>query len=166
MHSLSGLYDRLILGLAWAAGISLAVVTVLVIYDVVSRNLALAPFRAISAIVEYVLLFSTMAAAPWLVRINGHVSISSMLQMLPDGAQLIVGKLSLIASALAVGFLGVVAGRLALAQYANGTVDIRAVTLPGWVLYAFLCVGFLLMAAELLRLLIRGETYTGAEGNH
>lgn len=166
VNIMSRLYDRLILGLAFAAGVSLAVVTVLVIYDVASRNLRLPPFRAISAIVEYVLLFSTMAAAPWLVRIHGHVSISSMLAYLPQAGQRAVGRLSLVVSALAVGYLGWVSGRLALAQMRSGTVDMRAVPLPGWLLYAFMAVGFALMASELLRLLLRGEVYTGAEGDH
>lgn len=159
-------YDRLIYGLAYLAGISLAIVTVLVIYDVISRNLGLRPFRAISAIVEYVLLFSTMAAAPWLVRINGHVSVSSILGLMPRAAQTLISRLSLVVGAGATGLLGVVAGQLALAQARAGNVDVRAVSLPAWILYAFLAVGFVLMATELLRMLLRGETYTGAEGEH
>ena len=160
------LYDRLIFSLAYLAGISLAVVTVLVIYDVISRNLHLTPFRAVSAIVEYVLLFSTMAAAPWLVRINGHVSVSSVLGLLPQGVQVILSRLSLVMATGAVAVLAWVAGGLALAQWRSGAIDMRAVNLPGWILYAFLSIGFLLMATELLRLLLRGETYTGAEGEH
>jgi C4-dicarboxylate transporter, DctQ subunit len=166
MQNILRSYDRLIYGLACLAGISLAIVTVLVIYDVISRNLGLRPFRAISAIVEYVLLFSTMAAAPWLVRINGHVSVSSILALLPRAVQGLVNRLSLILGAGATGLLGVVAARLAIAQARAGNVDVRAVSLPAWILYAFLSVGFFLMATELLRMLMRGETYTGAEGDH
>lgn len=121
MPLLLRLYDRLIHGLACLAGISLAVVTLLVIHDVISRNLHLTPFRAASAVVEYVLLFSTMAAAPWLVRINGHVSVSSILGLLPETARTVANRLSLI---VAMAALAVLLGSLA-------RIDVGALLIAG-----------------------------------
>lgn len=164
--TLQKLYDRCIIGLAASGAASLAIITALIIYDVLSRNLGLAALRSTSALVEYALLFSTMAAAPWLVRINGHVSLSSIVGLAPRAVQLEVGRLVVIIAGLAVAILSAVSGKIALHQWRVGTIDMRSVDLPGWLLYAFMAVGFGLMATEFLRLLVRGETYTGAGGEH
>ncbi|MFN7051971.1 MAG: TRAP transporter small permease, partial [Gemmobacter sp.] len=118
------------------------------------------------AIVEYALLFSTMAAAPWLVRINGHVSLSSIIGLTPRVVQRIANRAVVIAAGLATAILAGVSGRIAFHQWQAGTVDIRSVDLPGWLLYAFMAAGFALMATEFLRMLLRGEAYTGAGGEH
>lgn len=159
-------YDRLVLGLAALAAASLGVATLLVIHDVVSRNAGLTPLRAASALVEYALLFSTMAAAPWLVRINGHVSLSSVAVLLPVGLRLLIGRVILIAAITATAILAVVSWQLATRGLASGGVDMRSVNMPGWTLFAMMGGGFGLMATEFLRMLMRGEVYTGASGEH
>lgn len=159
-------YDRCVIGLAACGAASLAAITALIIYDVLSRNLGLPPLRATSAIVEYALLFSTMAAAPWLVRINGHVSLSSIIGLTPRVVQRIANRAVVIAAGLATAILAGVSARIAFHQWRAGTVDIRSVDLPGWLLYAFMATGFALMATEFLRMLLRGEAYTGAGGEH
>ena len=159
-------YDRCVIWLAACGAASLAAITALIIYDVLSRNLGLPPLRATSAIVEYALLFSTMAAAPWLVRINGHVSLSSIIGLTPRVVQRIANRAVVIAAGLATAILAGVSGRIAFHQWQAGTVDIRSVDLPGWLLYAFMAAGFALMATEFLRMLLRGEAYTGDGGEH
>lgn len=166
MKTILSLYDRLIFALAYIAAASLALVTIIVALDVIMRNLNMQTLRWISAIVEYVLLFSTMAAAPWLVRINGHVSLSSFVNLMPRHLQTIVGQLAMVVSALSLGFLGIISADLTMERWFDGSVDMRSVNLPAWLLYAFLTVGFVLMACEFVRLLLRGELYNGAEGNH
>ncbi|OLP43004.1 TRAP transporter small permease [Rhizobium oryziradicis] len=166
MKTILSLYDRLIFALAYIAAASLALVTVIVALDVIMRNLNMQTLRWISAVVEYVLLFSTMAAAPWLVRINGHVSLSSFVNLMPRRLQTIVGELALVVSALSLAFLGIISADLTVQRWMDGSVDMRSVNLPAWLLYAFLAVGFVLMACEFVRLLLRGELYNGAEGNH
>lgn len=160
------LYDRLIVVLAAAGGASLAIVTVLIIYDVFSRNFGLLPLRSTSALVEYALLFSTMATAPWLVRINGHVSLSSIVGFAPLALQQVANRIVVLVAGGAVAILAWVSGVIAWHQWQIGTIDMRSVDLPGWLLYVIMAAGFGLMATEFLRLLLRGEAYTGAGGEH
>lgn len=160
------LYDRCVTWLAAAGAVSLGIITVLIIYDVLSRNLGLAPLRSTSALVEYALLFSTMAAAPWLVRINGHVSLSSIVGLAPAAVQRVVNRLVVLVAGVAVAILAWMSGKIALHHWQAGTIDMRSVDLPGWLLYAVMAAGFGLMATEFLRLLLRGEAYTGAGGEH
>lgn len=160
------LYDRCVIGLAAAGAASLAIITALIIYDVFSRNLGLPQLTSTSAVVEYALLFSTMAAAPWLVRIKGHVSLSSIIGLAPTAVQRVASRIVVIIAALAVAVLAWVSGSIALHQWQVGTIDMRSVDLPGWLLYAFMAAGFALMATEFLRMFLRGESYTGAGGEH
>ena len=81
---LARFYDRVITGLAVTGGISLVIITIAIIIDVVLRNTGFRPSQSTSALVEYVMLYSTMAAAPWLVRKNGHVAITSFIERLPQ----------------------------------------------------------------------------------
>jgi C4-dicarboxylate transporter, DctQ subunit len=160
------LYDRLVIGLAALAAISLGLVIFGIAIDVILRNVGLRPWQATSALVEYTLLFSTMAGAPWLVRRHGHIAITSFVEMLPPGMRRAIGQLVLIVSAATLALLCWRAGAVGFDMVERGSMDIRSVNIPSWVLYAMLSAGFGLMATEFLRLFLRGELYSGGEGGH
>lgn len=160
------LYDRFVIGLAVLAAASLGLVIFAIAADVILRNLGLRPWQATSALVEYTLLFSTMAGAPWLVRRHGHVAITSFVELLPRAPRRLVGMLVLALSAATLALLCWRAAAVGLDMVERGSVDIRSIGIPSWVLYAMLSGGFGLMAAEFLRLLLRGEIYSGGKGGH
>jgi len=162
----SKFYDRLIIGLAVLGALSLVAITALIIVDVVLRNTGFRPFQSTSALVEYVMLFATMSAGPWLVRENGHVAIGSFVAALPEGLRLLIGRLVLIVSIFALALLTWRSVAVGLEMIQTRSVDMRSVNIPAWVLYAMLAGGFFLMAIEFLRMLLRGETYHGAGGGH
>lgn len=164
--ALAKLYDRLIVGLAILGAVSLVAITALIIADVILRNTGFRPFQSTSALVEYVMLFATMSAAPWLVRENGHVAIGSFVARLPEGSRLAVGRVVLVVSILALMLLTWRAVAVGLDMIATRSVDMRSINIPAWVLYAMLAGGFFLMAIEFLRILLRGEVYAGASGGH
>ncbi|WP_339765526.1 TRAP transporter small permease [uncultured Hoeflea sp.] len=159
-------YDRIINGLAITGGISLVVITIAIIIDVVLRNTGFRPSQSTSALVEYVMLYSTMAAAPWLVRKNGHVAITSFIEHLPDGLRFLVGRAVLILCIIVLGLLSWRSCAVGLEMLASNSVDMRSINIPSWVLYAMLAVGFGLMTLEFLRMLFRGDIYTGSEATH
>lgn len=163
---LTRLYDRLILGLAVFAGAGILGATAMIIVDVVLRNVGLRPVQATSAVVEYVMLFATMATAPWLVRTGGHVAIGAFTDMLPAGARRVLGQTMTLAAALALALLAWRSGAVGLEMVAQGSVDMRSVNIPSWMLYAMLAVGFALMATEFLRLLLRGSFYSSGGEVH
>lgn len=159
------LYDRLIVGLAVLGALSLVFVTLAIVVDVMLRNTGFRPFQATSAIVEYVLLFSTMAGAPWLVRIGGHIAILSFVEALPERARRLLGQFVAILSMIALALLCWRSAAVGIQM--AGTIDMRSINIPSWVLYSMLSVGFGLMATEFLRLLLRGDFYSaGSEGGH
>ena len=160
------IYDRMITGLAISGGVSLVIITIAIIIDVVLRNTGFRPSQSTSALVEYVMLYSTMAAAPWLVRKNGHVAITSFAGRLPNAVRLFAGRAILVLCIAMLGLLSWRSGAVGLQMLAQGSVDMRSINIPSWVLYAMLSVGFGLMTLEFLRMLFRGDIYTGSEATH
>lgn len=160
------IYDGLIVGLAILGALSLVFITGAIIVDVVLRNVGFVPMQWTSAVVEYVMLFATMSAAPWLVRVNGHVAITSFVGMLPTRARHLVAQAGVVLSIMVLGLLSWRSAVLCLEMIETRSVDVRSVNLPGWMLYAMLATGFGLMALEFCRLLVRGEAYTGMSGAH
>ncbi len=158
------LYDGLVHALAALAATSLGLSALLIVADVMMRNLGGGPIQPTSALVEYGLLFSTMAGAPWLVRAHGHVAITSFVNYLPRAPRLQVGRLVLVLSIAVLALLAWRAGAVGLEKAEIGAYDVRSIDIPLWVLYAMLSIGFGLMAVEFLRLLLRGEVYSGGEG--
>lgn len=163
---LARFYDKIITGLAVIGGVSLVVITIAIIIDVVLRNTGFRPSQSTSALVEYVMLFSTMAAAPWLVRKNSHVAITSFVQTMPAVFRLLVGRIVLVLCVIVLALLSWRSGVVGLEMLAAGSVDMRSINIPSWVLYAMLSGGFGMMALEFLRMLLRGEIYTGSEASH
>lgn len=159
-------YDRLIIGLAGLGAASLVFITLAIIIDVILRNTGFRPFQWTSAVVEYTLLFSTMAAAPWLVRTGGHVAIGSFVEAMPDSIRKLIGRLVLVLCILALGLLSWRAAAVGLQMVESNAVDMRSINIPSWLLYAMLSVGFGLMMLEFLRLLLLGRVYDGGEAQH
>ena len=166
MRALSRAYGRLVAGLAALGAASLAFATLAIVVDVTLRNLGQRPLQWSSAVVEYVMLFATMAGGPWLVRTHGHVSVGSLVGTLPDRGRRAVG---LAVHALCAAIAAFVAWRavlLGLDAHETGAADIRSIVIPGYVPYAMLACGFALMAAEFARLVVRGEVASAGAGMH
>ncbi|HYH21818.1 MAG TPA: TRAP transporter small permease subunit [Azospirillum sp.] len=158
------LYDGLIVGLAAFGALCLAAVVVAIPVDVMMRNLGLKPMMWVSAGVEYAMLVAAASGGPWLVRIRGHVAVDSFVALLPRPVRRSVEVAVQLLAAGLCGLLAWRAGVLALEQAARGSVDIRAVDIPGWISYACLAVCFALVALEFVRLLLRGEGHGGQGG--
>jgi len=154
---LSRLYTRLIEGLAAIAGLIVAAICLLIVYDVIARNLGLQPPASTVALTEYALLYFTMAAAPWLVRTRGHIVVEILHSRLTSVARRFVDILILRICILTSTVIAVLATILAFEAFTRGEVEIRSLAMPrGW-LFVPLAVGFGLMATEFQRLLNRGE---------
>ena len=151
-------YDRLIYALAGLAGGIIAAVCLLIVYDVIARNLGLQPPRSTVALTEYALLYFTMAAAPYLVRVKGHIVVEVVYQRFSERIQKHLGKAILIFCAVISIMIAGLAVMLLLESLATGEIEIRSLDAPRWVLFAPLVIGFSLMTLEFFRLLVKGES--------
>jgi C4-dicarboxylate transporter DctQ subunit len=151
-------YDRLIYGLASLAGGMIAGVCLLIVYDVITRNLGLQPPRSTVALTEYALLYFTMAAAPYLVRVKGHIVVEVIYQRLGGKVQKHLDKAILIFCAVVSTVIGTIALNLLLESLGTGEIEIRSLDMPRWLLFVPLVVGFFLMALEFIRLLVNRDS--------
>ena len=154
LSDLGRLYDGLIFGCAGVAGVMIAVTPFLMLYDVALRNMLISPPPWIVPTIEYGLLYITMLAAPWLLRIRGHVMVEALHQRLPDRIQRPLEKtvhaLCFVICMIVVGYVA----HLLVAAYDSGEADVRAITVPHTYLYWPMLIGFILVGCEFLRYLL------------
>lgn len=166
MRQIQRLYDALIYGLAGLSALTFTLMVVAIVLDVILRNVGMRPIQATSAGIEYGLLLATMAGAPWLVREQGHVAVRAMMSRLPSRFAYLIDRAMLIVCTAILLLLAWRAGAVALELARAGSVDIRSVALPGWILPGLLCGGFFLMAIEFLRIFLSNGTYNAASAQH
>ena len=112
-----------------------------------------------SAIAEYCLLFSTMLAAPWLVRLKGHVVVESLFLAMPPKVRTIMGKFAYLVC-IGLSLLFAYYGFLEMVEaIGSKELDIRSIDMPKWILFVPFPVGFTLVAIEFLRYLLGYDTY-------
>ena len=95
MKTIAAAYEKFVEGLALLSGLIIAGICLLIVYDVISRNLGLQPPASTVALTEYALLYFTMFAAPWLVRTRGHIVVEVMHSRLHGAAKAIVDRIIL-----------------------------------------------------------------------
>ena len=166
MKLLSRAYDRLIVGLAILAGLMLVVIFVGIIADVAIRSAGYNALQWYSAIAEYCLLFSTMLAAPWLVRLRGHVVVESLTMAMPPRVRWAMAK-AVYVLCIVLSLLFVYYGYLEMAlTLSTGELDLRSIDMPKWILFVPFPLGFTLVAVEFGRYLLGfGSYYTGKVGS-
>ena len=162
MKALLRAYDRLISGLAVLSGLIIAAVCLVIVYDVIARNLGMQPPASTVALTEYALLYFTMFASPWLVRTRGHIVVDVIHSKLKGTAKVLVDKFILLLCLLVSGVIAVLALLLMTEALQRGEVEIRSMEVPRALLFAPLTIGFGLMAMEFLLLALKGEAVTDA----
>ena len=150
----SGWYGRLLAGLAFAGCLLLFAMMMVIVMDVVLRNLAgpgmprgLAWSNEVSELMLYLI---TVCVAPWLLRQGQHIRVDILLQALPGQVAWIlewVGDLIGLACCLFMAWYG---AKAALASHASGAVNIKTLVTPEWWSLAPLPIVFVLLAIEML----------------
>jgi TRAP-type C4-dicarboxylate transport system permease small subunit len=150
-------YDLLIEAAAAVAAALLAFVFLSIVYDVGVRTTGFEPPQWTSAVTEYALFYATMLAAPWLVRRRGHVYVQIGVDRLRAPMRYALERAICVFCIIVSLVVAWFAFDVAWDTFSRGELDIRSVTFPRWVLFAPMPPGFVLIAAEFLRILLRGE---------
>lgn len=146
------------MALAVLAGAAITVAFVLVVIDVGIRTAGFRPPAYTIAVVEYLLLYFTLFAAPYLVRQKGHVYIDALTSQLPRVLRFIVEKFAYmvcIISALTFAYIG---WGLSIEAIDSGLFEERSIDIPIWLLYIPMPGAFFLVATEFLRYLVGIDT--------
>ena len=161
MKSLAAGYLAVLCGLRDLSGVVILTIFVLIVADVFMRLLGIPPWTYIAAIVEYSLLWFTMLAAPYLVRVKGHVFIDAITQILPPGPRRVIASFAYLVCIVSSLTFFWYSFELLIEAFASGQVDTRGEDMPLWILLLPIPPCFLLVAVEFGRYLIGIDTMYG-----
>lgn len=139
--------------LAGFAKILIGVMILIVVSDVVVRNLGLRPLSWGVSTSEYILLYATFLPMPWLVRTKGHVFVEFLRNILGRSGRAVLEKvIYLICVGLCL-YLGTIALESFISMLQSGDYETRSFDMPKWAVFLPMVVAFYLSALEWLRFL-------------
>jgi TRAP-type transport system small permease protein len=154
------LYRLLLNACGVAAGLMIAVMTFLVGYDVIARNLGWGNIPWVMDITEYMLPLATCVAAPWLLYQNMHIRLDVLNMVLSPralaGIDRVASAIGLVVSAVITWYSLLVIGD----SIASGSIVMKTIIFPEWWVYTPVPFGFGLLAIECLRRLFQGPGET------
>jgi len=154
MDGLVKVYNFVLTGLAVLSGIAIFSAFIMIVIDVMMRITGFSPPAFTIAIVEYILLYFTMMAAPWLVRIKGHVFIDAVTQFFPPLVKKFAAKLVYVLCICSSSIFCYFSATLLWEAWVDGTLDVRGIDIDLWLLFLPMPICFCLVAVEFFRFLI------------
>jgi len=155
-------YDAVLYGMAYAAGLLMAAMMVVITLDVVLRNLGYQSSAHFFTFTEYALLAVPCLGAPWLVREKGHIYVEILLMALSPRRRAL---LTFLIGAACVAVCAVMAWygfAVTIGDFVQNEKDVRSLDMPRWIVVGFIPLSFTMMAIEFLRFLVRRENFLGS----
>lgn len=144
------LVERLSAAAAWVAAACFFAIGLIVTYEVVMRYVFVAPTRWVEETARVLQIYAVFLACAWLVARREHIRITVLTAYLPPAAQLVLGRLSLLAVAAVAAlsaWFGVDLMRFSIAMGQNTDTTLE---LPMWLLQAPVSLGLGFVAAQAL----------------
>lgn len=144
-------YDALMKGCGAIAALLVALMTVLVGYDVIMRNIGGGGLSWILDITEYMLPTAICVSAPWLMYRNAHIRLDLLNMVLSPAAleqvERIAAGVGMVGSAVFTWY----ALALLLDSRAAGSLVMKSLVFPEWWVFVPVPIGFGLLALECAR---------------
>lgn len=137
-------------------GISIGLFALAISFDLVMRLLSVGSLGGVQEIIEYALFAGVFLAAPWVLRLGGHVRVDLLVSSLSSRASRVLDRLLDLTGAaicIALVFYGTINLRDA---YNFGSAQMKYFNVPEWWLLAVFVVSFILLTIEFLSRIIRG----------
>lgn len=136
-------------------GVSIGIFALAIALDLLLRGLELGTLPGMQMVIEYALYAGVFLAAPWLLRLNGHIRVDLVLTTLPPRTTLFIERA--IDAVAAIACLALVRYGMVnlLAAYASGSVQQKYYVVKEWFLLLFFVLCFALLAVEFVSRLIR-----------
>jgi C4-dicarboxylate transporter, DctQ subunit len=152
-HPVWRAFDGIVVASAALACIALVLVFASVIFDVTIRYTGMQPPSWPVPLSEYGIHISVMFGAPYVLQQRGHVIVDAFLRILPQGWQVRLLTLSKLLCLVGATAFAVLAWRVTWISYLEGYEDVRAISVPEFILYGPMAISFTLMSIEFFHLL-------------
>jgi len=155
LFALSWLVSRAMAALCCAL---LAIVAAAIVYDVTVRNFGLQPPNFTVSFTEYVLLYTTMLGAPYMVRRKGHILVEALIESVGPAVHAAMAKFVYLVCTALSAVLTYYGMMLTLQGIAANDTEIRSFDMPRWILDITIPLGFGFSTVEFLRYLVGVDT--------
>ncbi len=112
----TGVFNNIIGSFAFVGGAFIVTAMLIVVLEVVMRYFLSRPQVWVAESVEYLLVWITFLAAAWILKIEGHVSVNLLFDRLNPRAQVVLGTITSVVSAI-ICFLFMVYGTQIVIEY-------------------------------------------------
>ncbi len=136
----------------------LAIMAIAIVYDVTVRNFGLQPPNFTVSFSEYVLLYTTMLGAPYMVRKKGHILVEALIENVPPAVHAAMAKCVYFVCTALSASLAYYGAKLTLQGIATNDTEIRSFDMPRWILDVTLPLGFGFSTIEFIRYLVGVDT--------
>lgn len=157
-------YDLLMKTCGGIAALLVGLMTLLVSYDVVMRNIGGGGLSWILDITEYMLPTAICASAPWLMYRNAHIRLDLLNMVLPPSALVHIDRIAAGVGLVGSGIFTWYAVALIRDSIAAGSLVMKSLVFPEWWVYVPVPIGFGLLTLECARRLFLPGTVAPAEG--
>lgn len=147
----SKIYSLLMDSCGAISALTFGLMSLLVGFDVIFRNLNLDIIPASVEITEYMLMIATFIAAPWLLYKGGHIRVDVLVNTMPLPIQRLLAVVCNTIGFLVCAVLAQQSLLVLLDMYQQGSLVFKELIFPEWWLNLPLVTGSTLLSIEFLR---------------
>jgi len=156
-------YERFLFSLFCMGAFILGLITLLILYDVITRNLGLSGITHTLPLTEYGLYYTTLFGAPWLVRKQHHVYMQLITALIADRFRPWVANLSYLMCMITCGLICYYSSLVTIETFVRADHEVRSFDMPRWLIFAVMPLSFFLMTVEFARYLLGLDNMYGTE---
>ena len=145
-------FDKLSDIMAALAGVILVFITAAVCYTIGMRYLFTKTTIWIMQTTEYALLWIVFLATTWLLREKGHITTDLIYTHLSDGTKRYLDCIMFVIGGLVCAFMVYFGTDYVRECIVKGVTDVRAVTIPKWIIFIIIPVGSIFLTLQFFRM--------------
>lgn len=165
MKHLWHLFDRAVDGMAILAGVILLFINAAVCYAIAMRYFFSNPPIWVTQTTEYALLWIVFLATTWLLREKGHVNVDIVYSHLGEAVKRSLDVVMYVIAGAACGVVTAFSILYIQDCYLNCVTDVRAVTVPKWIVFVVIPVGAFFLTVQFFRMAWGRASRSNAEGD-
>jgi C4-dicarboxylate transporter, DctQ subunit len=145
-------FDKIVDAMAALAGVLMVFITAAVCREVVMRYFLGSPSIWVIQTCEYALLWIVFLATTWLLRERGHVTVDVLHSRLPPRSQAALDLVTHSVAAAACAVVVVLGAQETYESIVHGVTDVRAVTVPKYLVFIIIPIGGLFLTVQFCRM--------------
>lgn len=144
-------FDALLDWMAVLSAVLLLAITLLIAYSVILRYLMISPPIWVLQYTEYGMLWITFLGAAWLLRLNGHIRIDTIISLFPKKVQAVVDIINDVLGCLVTLILVYFGTVYTLELFQRGIFDVKATSVPKYIIFWIIPFGGLTLFLQFSR---------------